>query len=135
MVKKGILISILTLILISLTTIQFLYEQSALTYLRNETAQIKELTLKYLLVPPKEDEKEQTSKKIENLLENWDNKENLLCTLQNHKDMAGVSQQLSRTLAYYKIENYGEALAELNQLDYAILALEHMFNFNLQSIF
>ena len=110
MVKKAVCVIIIAIILFGLAITELVLVESFIIDLDN---QIDNLIIEY------EENKNNIIKvvpSIEKIKTKWDNAENLLCLMFNHKDTSCLTDSITRLLAYTKNDNYEEGFVELSVL-------------------
>lgn len=72
--------------------------------------------------------------RLDKISEFWAKRENILCLLFNHKDMAEIGKEFEQAKSYLKLDNKNEAIVHLELLAEDILSMEHIVYFNLPNL-
>lgn len=75
-----------------------------------------------------------TIPEIEKIKNEWDEAENALCLMFNHKDMSSVTDCISRLLSFTKINNYDDGIVELRLLKEYSEKNPHIMGCNIHNI-
>ena len=75
-----------------------------------------------------------TIPEIEKIKTEWDEAENALCLMFNHKDMSSVTDCISRLLSFTKINNYDDGIVELRLLKEYSEKNPHIMGCNIHNI-
>ena len=71
---------------------------------------------------------------VGDLKEFWEEKENWLCFLFNHRDLSVITDSLNRLRAYTKNNDYDNAVSELSLLKEYSTKSYHIMGFNIHNI-
>lgn len=64
----------------------------------------------------------------------WEQRENWLCYLFNHRDLSTITDSINRLLAYTKNNDYDNAICELSLLKEYSTKSHHIMGFNIHNI-
>ena len=71
---------------------------------------------------------------IGDLKEYWEQKENWLCFIFNHRDLSTITDSINRLRAYTKNNDYDNAICELSLLKEYTTKSYHIMGFNIHNI-
>lgn len=128
MVKRLITIIVLTLLLFSLAITELILVKHFIDGIEKEVNNLVVLyeTNKeniYPLIP-----------EVEKVEKKWDNKEQLLCLMFNHKDISVITDCITRVIEYSKQNNYDDAIVDLKILQKYAEKNHDIMQFNINNI-
>ena len=126
MVKRTIIMIVVTLILIGLATAELILVKNFINDIEKD---VNELVVEF---EENKDDITVLTPQIENIQYKWDSTEQILCLMFNHKDMSMLTDSITRVTEYCKQNNYDDGIVELKILqEYAKKNHDIMgFNFN-----
>ena len=65
----------------------------------------------------------------------WKNKENILCTFVNHKEIEEIGEEITKMQAAVKNNNLQQYLESLDLIKFYVEGYKHIIGINLQNIF
>jgi len=110
MVKRTIVIITIAILLLTLAITEVVLVKNFIIEIENE---VNRLVVLY------EENQEDITPFADDMLtleRKWDDREQLLCLMFNHKDMSALTDCMTRVLAYTKQNNYDDAIVELRVL-------------------
>lgn len=69
------------------------------------------------------------------LKEYWENQEDWLCYIFNHRDLSTITDSINRLIPYTKNNDYDNAISELSLLKEYSTKSYHIMGFNMHNIF
>lgn len=112
MVKKWIVIGVITALLVVSCVLEYRFVNGSFAYLDGELKTFKEM----IATNEEQIDSEENITYIENVHKNWHTKTNILKALIWHTGLKDIEISLSRIKTYTEENDYTEALAELDQL-------------------
>lgn len=128
MVKRIIIVCIITLALIGLGTYEVIAVKNVNKELLENVNELHALTIENkddltILLP-----------KVDGIKSDWDNIEPTLCLMFNHKDLSTVTDTLALYRAYVYNNDYDNAIAEISLLKEYAEKNDHVMGFNIQNL-
>lgn len=128
--KKELIICIVIIILVILgDIITYNYTKNSVNEAANELNQLRE----YMLAQEQDTEKIKQS--IEDISNKWNERHQKLAYYIEHDELEKVETDLSALKGYIEVEEYKEAVAELDRTNYVLQHIKNKTVFNLQNIF
>ena len=128
MVKRAITVIIFTLILVGLGLAESIIVNKIVINLDND---VGALVTKY---EANKDDVTSLLSDIDNIKQNWNKNENMLCLVFNHKDMSIITDSLSRLRTYTQNNDYDNGIVELKLLKVNTEKQPHIMGFNIHNI-
>ena len=128
MVKRTIIMIVVASILLGLAITELVLVKTFISDIEND---INELVIEF------EANKEDVtglSPKIDIIQSKWDNQEQLLCLMFNHKDMSMLTDCITRVSEYCKQNNYDDGIVELKILQEYAKKNHNIMGFNFNNI-
>ena len=128
MVKRIIIIVILFVSLIGLGTYEVISVDNIITSLDTmvETLQVD--------ITDNKNNVSEISTSVKQVQTYWNNHEENLCLMFNHKDLSAITDTLTRLCSYVENNDYDNAIAEVNLLKKYSEKNRHIMGFNLQNL-
>ena len=126
--KKAITILAILIITISIGTFELLSVKNTLTSLED---MIWDFNQRYEI---NQDNITIFYDEIGDLKEYWEQKENWLCFIFNHRDLSTITDSINRLRAYTKNNDYDNAIAEIELLNGLTEKNTHILGFNIHNI-
>lgn len=126
--KKIIIVSIITLLLITLGTFEVIMVKNINVKLLSNVNQLHTLTIE------NKDDLTHILEKVDSIKNDWDNVEPVLCLMFNHKDLSTITDTLSKYRAYVYNNDYDNAIAEISLLKEYAEKNDHVMGFNIQNL-
>ena len=126
--KKGILVLSIVIITIAFAIIELICVQKTLN---NMETNVINLYSKYEEI---EDNITIFSDDVDNLKDYWQNQEEWLSYLFNHRDLSTISDSINRLAAYTENNDYDNAICELALLKEYSSENHHIMGFNIKNI-
>ncbi len=128
MVKRAITVILISLTLVTVGLIECLLVKDVVVDLDNR---VGELITKYEL---NKNDVTPLINEIDDIKKQWDNHENILCIVFNHKDMSIITDGLSKLRSYTENNNYDDGIVELKLLKENTEKQPHVMGFNIHNI-
>ena len=126
--KKIVIVSIITLLLITLGTFEVIMVKNINVKLLSNVNQLHTLTIE------NKDDLTHILEKVDSIKNDWDNVEPVLCLMFNHKDLSTITDTLSKYRAYVYNNDYDNAIAEISLLKEYAEKNDHVMGFNIQNL-
>ena len=128
MVKRTITMIIVTLLLLGLATTEVILVKNFINDIEDD--------VNHLVIEFQENKEDITTLTplIENIQLKWDNKEQLLCLMFNHKDMSMLTDCITRVSEYCKQNNYDDGIVEVKILQEYAKKNHNIMGFNFNNI-
>lgn len=128
MVKRTIIMIIVTLLLLGLAISELILVKNFITDIERD--------VDTLIVEFEENKDDITilTTHIENIQTKWDSKEQILCLMFNHKDMSMLTDCITRVCEYCKQNNYDDGVVELKILQEYAKKNHNIMGFNFNNI-
>ena len=133
--KKEIIICIIVVIAIVLgNVITQNYTNESVKILSDELDELK-INLNNKLEKQEEKPKEELSKKIEKITNDWELRHDKLAYYIEHNELEKVEDNLTSLNSLISTEKYAEAIKELDKSIFILKHIEEKYAFNLENIF
>ena len=133
--KKEIIICIIVVIAIVLgNVITQNYTKESVKILSDELDELK-INLNNKLEKQEEKPKEELSKKIEKITNDWELRHDKLAYYIEHNELEKVEDNLTSLNSLISTEEYAEAIKELDKSIFILKHIEEKYAFNLENIF
>ena len=133
--KKEIIICIIVVIAIVLgNVITQNYTNESVKILSDELDELK-INLNNKLEKKEEKPKEELSKKIEKITNDWELRHDKLAYYIEHNELEKVEDNLTSLNSLISTEEYAEAIKELDKSIFILKHIEEKYAFNLENIF
>ena len=133
--KKEIIICIIVVIAIVLgNVITQNYTKQCVKILSDELDELK-INLNNKLEKQEEKPKEELSKKIEKITNDWELRHDKLAYYIEHNELEKVEDNLTSLNSLISTEEYAEAIKELDKSIFILKHIEEKYAFNLENIF
>ncbi len=133
--KKEIIICIIVVIAIVLgNVITQNYTNESVKILSDELDELK-INLNNKLEKQEEKPKEELSKKIEKITNDWELRHDKLAYYIEHNELEKVEDNLTSLNSLISTEEYAEAIKELDKSIFILKHIEEKYAFNLENIF
>lgn len=128
MVKRGIIVIIISILLLTMGVIELLATNNITTELRHEIATITEAL--------KENESDITTlePKVLELKEKWTEKEFYLCLMFNRTNFTVITEHLNVLHSYVELNEYTDAYVQLQLLDLIIKESKDYLKFSFENV-
>ena len=128
MVKRIIIIVILFVSLIGLATYEVVSVDNIITSLETmvETLQVD--------ISENKNNVNEVTESVKKVQTFWNDHEENLCLMFNHKDLSAITDTLTRLFSYVENNDYDNAIAEVNLLKKYSEKNRHIMGFNLQNL-
>ena len=128
MVKRIIIIVVLFVSLIGLATYEVVSVDNIITSLET---MVEKLQVDISENKNNVNEVTEAVKKVQTF---WNDHEENLCLMFNHKDLSAITDTLTRLFSYVENNDYDNAIAEVNLLKKYSEKNRHIMGFNLQNL-
>ena len=128
MVKRIIIIVVLFVSLIGLATYEVVSVDNIITSLETmvETLQVD--------ISENKNNVNKVTESVKKVQTYWNDHEENLCLMFNHKDLSAITDTLTRLFSYVENNDYDNAIAEVNLLKKYSEKNRHIMGFNLQNL-
>ena len=126
--KKGLIVITMCLITITLGILELVNVRKTLTTMENT---INDLNQQYEL---SQEDITEFYDDVGDIKEYWEQKENWLCYLFNHRDLSVITESFNRLQAYTKNNDYDNAICELALLKEYSTKNYHVMGFNIRNL-
>ena len=128
MVKSIIIIVVLFVSLIGLATYEVVSVDNIITSLETmvETLQVD--------ISENKNNVNEVTESVKKVQTYWNEHEENLCLMFNHKDLSAITDTLTRLFSYVENNDYDNAIAEVNLLKKYSEKNRHIMGFNLQNL-
>ena len=128
MKTKIIIVSIFALFVISLCSFEVFSLSKTVADISNSSKEI-------ISNIEKNSNKDLILEQLNETYSKWQDKEQKLCLIYNHKDLLEVGKEINQSISYIEIENNEEAYVHMRLLQEDLRELEGIVNFDFFNIF